>query len=488
MKKIIAIVMALVMMMTICVPAFAEDSEQNIPTTDAGGYGDYGEMGIVSITAKAQDALVQGVDSYVDAYYGEVENLLTCEYYDLTNAHIMYTVTYDDGTVVTANENDLANKYELYIIDVTDYGKTPFVVGKNTAILDCYGYEFTCEIEVVENIYTGIEISGENELTIKFLTADGKNTHTTKVVDYAYIIESEGYLELGLVCDDGRVYNAVYGFAYDEATGNSYGYSVEVSIEIAGVRSNTLPENLWFLAKSTMDIYMYYSFAYSVIDNEYAGFDYKDPQKSVDIIVAISIMMLATQVDDMDDNYYYHKVELAIAEEYILHAFGIDGLDLTKSKFYDPESKMICFDEPYSGEEFYYQDYMTCVGDKWTMTATVFANNDDYKADKGTVDIKIVLDKENGLESIDYVAEKTPDEPTPPDQPDEPTPPTTTVYGDANGDGKVTAVDARAILQYVAGTKGENEVVDKKYMDVNGDGKVSAIDARWVLRMVAGLL
>lgn len=487
MKKIIAIVMALVMMMTICVPAFAEDSEQDIPGTDAGGNGDYGEIGIVSITAKAQNALVQGVDSYVDTYYDEDGNESTCEYYDLENADIVYTVTYADGSVITADEVDIWDKYDVYITDVTDYGKTPFVVGKNTAILDCDGYEFTCEIEVVANIYTGIEISGENELTIKFLTADGKNTHTTKVVDLTYVIEDAGYLEMGIICDDGRHYDVIYNYAYDEATDNTYGYSMNVSIEIAGVTSNTLPANLWVLVRTAMESYMYYSFAYSTMDDSLTGFNINDPQKSIDIIVAMSVMMLDYDIVDSDDDYFYHEVDLATAQQYIIATFGLDGLDLTKSKYYDAASKKICVDEPVAGEEVYSQDYMTYADGKWTMTGTAFANEYDYRADKKSCDIKIVFGMEKGLESIEFT--KAPvDEPTPPDQPDELTPPTTTVYGDANGDGKVTAVDARAILQYVAGTKGENEVVDKKYMDVNGDGKVSAIDARWVLRMVAGLL
>lgn len=58
--------------------------------------------------------------------------------------------------------------------------------------------------------------------------------------------------------------------------------------------------------------------------------------------------------------------------------------------------------------------------------------------------------------------------------------------GDVNNDGKITAVDARMILQVVAGLKtydGEIAVAD-----VNGDGKITAVDARMILQIVAGLL
>lgn len=56
--------------------------------------------------------------------------------------------------------------------------------------------------------------------------------------------------------------------------------------------------------------------------------------------------------------------------------------------------------------------------------------------------------------------------------------------GDANSDNKITAVDARMILQYVAGL---NSDVNVENYDINGDGKITAIDARVVLQIVAGL-
>ncbi len=61
-----------------------------------------------------------------------------------------------------------------------------------------------------------------------------------------------------------------------------------------------------------------------------------------------------------------------------------------------------------------------------------------------------------------------------------------TATGDANNDGKVTAVDARAILQHVAESK-KLTAAQLKLVDMNGDGNVTAVDARIILQMVAGL-
>ncbi len=58
------------------------------------------------------------------------------------------------------------------------------------------------------------------------------------------------------------------------------------------------------------------------------------------------------------------------------------------------------------------------------------------------------------------------------------------VAGDTNGDGKVTAVDARMILQVVAALKPQEDGI---IYDINGDGRVSSIDARIALQIAAGL-
>ena len=61
------------------------------------------------------------------------------------------------------------------------------------------------------------------------------------------------------------------------------------------------------------------------------------------------------------------------------------------------------------------------------------------------------------------------------------------IKGDGNGDGQVTAMDARLALRYVAGL--EKNLTDSqiKALDLSGDAKITAVDARMILRQVAGL-
>ena len=59
------------------------------------------------------------------------------------------------------------------------------------------------------------------------------------------------------------------------------------------------------------------------------------------------------------------------------------------------------------------------------------------------------------------------------------------LLGDANGDGKVSSIDARWVLQVASGSRIPTEE-EKIRMDVNGSGTITAIDARWILQIVAG--
>ncbi len=60
------------------------------------------------------------------------------------------------------------------------------------------------------------------------------------------------------------------------------------------------------------------------------------------------------------------------------------------------------------------------------------------------------------------------------------------LVGDVNEDGNITAVDARIILQIVAGLKSVDSI-NTEIADVSKDEKITAVDARYILQIVAGL-
>ncbi len=62
-----------------------------------------------------------------------------------------------------------------------------------------------------------------------------------------------------------------------------------------------------------------------------------------------------------------------------------------------------------------------------------------------------------------------------------------TYRGDIDGDGSVSAVDARVVLQFAAGLRTPT-AEEKKIADMDGNGEVEAVDARKVLQTAAELL
>ncbi len=77
---------------------------------------------------------------------------------------------------------------------------------------------------------------------------------------------------------------------------------------------------------------------------------------------------------------------------------------------------------------------------------------------------------------------------TPPAPQPEPDTPSVVPYslGDVNGDGKISVVDAKWVLQSIASLK---ELTNEQAVaaDTNGDSKLSVIDAKWILQAVAGI-
>ncbi len=58
------------------------------------------------------------------------------------------------------------------------------------------------------------------------------------------------------------------------------------------------------------------------------------------------------------------------------------------------------------------------------------------------------------------------------------------ILGDVNGDGRVNARDARALLRYIASPEDGGEI-DTVAADLTGDGRINARDARALLRLIA---
>ena len=57
------------------------------------------------------------------------------------------------------------------------------------------------------------------------------------------------------------------------------------------------------------------------------------------------------------------------------------------------------------------------------------------------------------------------------------------LYGDADGDGEITGVDASRVMQFIAGW---DVTIDETAADVDGDGEITGIDASRIMQFIAG--
>ncbi|MBQ4645565.1 MAG: hypothetical protein IJB72_07380 [Clostridia bacterium] len=429
------------------------------------------ESPVESLTAVPQKALVEGWDSYEDYYYDENGEEFSYQRFDPYAAESIFTVTFKDGTVLTGTEDEIYEQTGYFPTAYDDQDVNPFVYGKNFVTFDFMGVTCECEVEVVENPYKAVEISGTNELIVTFIGIEEADTFTTKVVDYSYIDIEDGGILIDLVTETGDVYFAVYKCATDEM--ENAVINEGVSLDIGPFTTNTLEVNNWLLARLSMEEVAYYSLSYKVACNElcgheFVGVDVTDENVCLDDLVALSTYICNMDAETEDDINYNHNLDTQTVTDNIAGVFGITDIDVKASKFYDEENDAVILTEPVY-HNYYTENYkFSYADDSWTYEAYVYEYSEETETEEKIGMITVVMSSEFVVRSIEFTTRKAP-------------------LGDVNGDGKITAIDARMILQHVAKTK---TFTDEQIacMDINGDGKVTAVDARRVLRMVAGII
>jgi len=60
------------------------------------------------------------------------------------------------------------------------------------------------------------------------------------------------------------------------------------------------------------------------------------------------------------------------------------------------------------------------------------------------------------------------------------------LYGDTNGDGRITAVDSTSIINYISGSMTTISGAKLLALDVNRDGRLTALDSTAILNHVSG--
>jgi len=246
------------------------------------------------------------------------------------------TLMYDETCV---NYNDFT--YWLNYNDGQD--ENCWEPGAHTVNATVMGKECSFTVNVIENTYTAITISGENELNITFTKADG-STETFKPTGFNSMAGDDGMAQGYLYTDNGSWYEAI--FEFDVVDNGFYVSNKNVKLTIAGLTSNTLTTNNWLLAndaageyKYSVKMYRWYTSTYPELGRLFRGYDGVLTDKNIDAVITLAVNS-CYDMHDYDEfvrvgENSFIKMDAATIKKNVKTVFGIENIDLTKSAYYD---------------------------------------------------------------------------------------------------------------------------------------------------------
>lgn len=144
------------------------------------------------------------------------------------------------------------------------------------------------------------------------------------------------------------------------------------------------------------------------------------------------------------------------------------------------------FDVDNSDGKLYWHQYMTNVAGACNEASILYRGYTNNNMLTQSFVFAIPLYKNMPAQRCRLAGDTSVDPDPIPDPVPEPEPTPSGITGDANNDGDLTVIDARYILQAVAGLRTLDDI-QRAQADMTGDGLVRANDARYVLQSIAGI-
>lgn len=378
--------------------------------------------------------------------------LMYGEALDMTGA--VLRVNYKNGS---SKNIDITNAYYVNIYDSVcerefglnyswnfsgDYETKP---GYRNAVIEYGGQSLVVPIKVAENTVDTIEISGgvTDYIIITVKNLDG-SSFDMKVL---------GYDVNGNIVTDKGVFEG--GFYYsEEFSTNLVG---DYYLEMFDTYSNTIENCLQISALSTAGRV---KMVFDCFDMEITEFNGKVTAENIDDIATFVFFFYPSRWDydyefDYDTNTSY--VPTSLLDAAAKYALGLENIDWTQCSTYDAETNTVAI----------YDDGMGRGPEAVNTTPQNGGWKVEFPGDDGKAEFTVIT-RSDGTVAKFWFGEKAEE-----------------ATGDANGDGKISAIDARMVLQAVSGS---NDLTDEQetMVDVNGDGRITAMDARWILQIIAG--
>ena len=398
------------------------------------------ETPIESFSLTPDRALIQGIDNPVE--YLEV-------------LQFTMTVVMKNGSTIAGSVDEICVQtgYSpdfMYDFSVGDWG-----VGTHTVTVSFMGLTADVDIDMIENPYESISISGEYEMVITFTKPNGETMVANAISMDVYMGDYGvvgGYIET-----DKGVYSIT--FTFDQASSDALN-TKNLTAKIGDMTSNTLQTCKWVKAQEIKSdlLYAYYAAYYRDMSLQFDGTLNKT---NIDGIAALATHLggFPWEGELVYEEDTYALISVADVQKDIETYFGIANADLTMANGYDPETDTVKISalEAELGENVC---KVTYENGQWVL------RGDLLEDDEAPV-MEIVMDDAMCIQSIRMDL------------------PSDTPAGDLNGDDKISAVDARWVLQAASGARPLTDA-QKAAADLNGDGKVNAVDARWILQIASG--
>ncbi len=299
-----------------------------------------------SISAVANIPLIENIDGYFVRDYNPDTDEYDLEffYYELDFFDISITVNYKDGTSITGTDEEIFYETGRWVFFETDQSyENQWDIGMHTATAEFLGVTADFEIEVAQNPYSEISISGDNELIITLTKADA-GTIEHKAVSFEPYEGDDGVLRGCLLTDKGKLNNVTFTF---DAGENNYDYQ-NVTLKYGALESNMMPSCKWLRMNMLSGETGFYYAGYTeglaeALNRNFNGFDGNITEENIDDIICLAFhatydIWYADEDYEDDNGYYYCLFEADAVRETVSKLFDTTGVDFTKSQEYDAET------------------------------------------------------------------------------------------------------------------------------------------------------
>lgn len=426
------------------------------------------------------------------------------------------TVNYNDGSAEEYNSYDVYEKTGYWLeLDTEDQKKSPWTEpGTYTVKAKFMGVDTSFKVELVENPYSEIKLSGDEELVISLVRKDKKETENYTVLGIdGYYGGYNKFFGFNVATDNKLLKGLIFSWKAASENGSIVNdLGKELYVEYLGLESNKI-DSKWF---ETYFKLSYFADKYAALS---AGNTAFRGNVTVDRIDAMLSALMEMEIDyrfdqefndkiKEDDKGYYYVATAAEAKELLQKYFGETDIDITYSKNYNYTDDTVIIrdtdiDIEYSdgfetcgynpdNKEWVFRSASGLIVTKSSEIANIkagFTGDAELNSSIDIIDLVKVkkaaanaggaydpfcdLDGDGNIGASDVAMLRKILFDTDP-----------RTAGDINGDGTVDMTDYAVLADLIA----ENtDVYDAPYADINRDGKIDKADSKELRKLMSRL-